>query len=238
MAIVPDDRLGKLEFYESHLTPWGASATAIGLTSAKVTALATKVEDCRKAYSAQQDAQNAAKAATQAFYDSVRDMHNAPGMGADMIETIKTFARTSDNPAVYTLAQIPPPQAPGTVPPPGTPFDFKLGLLQDGSLELTWKCDNPPGSVGTIYEVRRKATGAASPWIFVGATGIKEFVDDALPTTGSPWTYQITAVRSTARGNPAEVTVKFGVPGAGGAGFSFTTIADDEDGGQITGLAA
>jgi len=213
MGIVPTSRLGKIEFYESHLTPWAASATSIGLTAAAVTALNTLVANARKAYDDHLAAQEAAKAATNAFYDKVRLMHNAPAAGADMIQTIKTYAQTTNNPNVYVLAQIPPPAVPGATPPPGTPFDFAVGLLQDGSLELKWKCNNPSGTVGTIYEVKR-AVGAGS-FEFLGASGVKSFLDDSLPAGASPCTYRVTAVRSTARGNPAQFTVHFGVGGVG-----------------------
>lgn len=215
-GIVPSSRIGKVEFYEAHTGaggPWPSNAATIGLTAGAVTALATATANARKAYSEHLAAQDAAKAATNAFYDKVRLMHNAPGFGADMIQTIKTFAQTTNNPNVYVLAQIPPPSQGGVTPPPGTPTDFTVGLLQDGSLELKWKCGNPSGTVGTIYEVLRKiGTGA---FAFVGATGVKTFTDDSLPAGASPATYQVTAVRSTARGNPAQFTVHFGVGGPG-----------------------
>lgn len=113
-------------------------------------------------------------------------------------------------------AQIPPPAQGGTTPPPGTPFNFTVGLLQDGSLEL--KCppfglgSNPSGTVGTIYEVKRKVappfravsamgsegTSGGSPmpqFTFVGATGVKTITDDSLPSNASPCTYQVTGRR-------------------------------------------
>jgi hypothetical protein len=211
-GIVPTSRIGKVEFYEAHTTVWTANAAGIGVTPASVTALATATTNARKAYSDHLAAQAAAKAATNAFYDKVRLMHSSPGLGADMIQTIKTFAQTTNNPNVYVLAQIPPPAAGGATPPPGTPADFSVGLLQDGSLELKWKCSNPSGTVGTIYEVLRKV-GAGGAFAFVGATGVKTFTDDSLPAGASPATYQVTAVRSTARGNPAQFTVHFGVGG-------------------------
>ncbi len=37
-------------------------------------------------------------------------------------------------------------------------------------------------------------------------------------------TYQITAVRSTARGNPAQFTVNFGI---GGGGFAITSVTTE-----------
>ncbi len=61
----------------------------------------------------------------------------------------------ADDPEVYSFAQIPPPAVPGAVPPPGTPFDFRTALLQNGAVELKWKCQNPAGASGTIYEVTR-----------------------------------------------------------------------------------
>jgi hypothetical protein len=213
MSIVPDSRLGKIEFYEAHTKVWLGNAAAIGLTAGACTALDTATVNARDAYNNHLAAQAAAKSATTAFYDAVKTMHSAPGKGADMIQTIKTYAQTTNNPNVYVIAQIPPPSSGGITPPPGTPSDFTVGLLQDGSLELKWKCSNPSGTNGTIYEVLRKVgTGA---FVFVGATGVKTFTDDSLPAGASPCTYQVTAIRSTTRGNPAQFTVHFGVGGGG-----------------------
>jgi hypothetical protein len=52
-------------------------------------------------------------------------------------------------------------------------------------------------------------------------------VDDTLPIASAPVTYQITAVRSTARGNPAQYTVNFGI-GGGGGGLAIASITQDE----------
>jgi hypothetical protein len=230
MGVVPDTRLGKIEFYELHALaggPWAANAAAIGLTPAAVTTLGTLTAQARAAFNAAEAARQAAKAATQNFYDKVRAMHSGPGAGADMIEAIKNYAQTKNDPNVYTLAQIPPPATPGVTPPPGTPFDFTVGLLQNGALELKWKCNNPSGTQGTIYEVKRQLPGGTMQ--FIGASGVKSFTDDTLPGGGgaSPATYQVTAVRSTSRGNPAQFTVNFGIGGPG------LTIASVVEGGPV-----
>ena len=231
MGVVPDSRLGKIEFYEAHALaggPWAANAAAIGLTPASVTALGTLTTAARTAFNAAEAARQSAKSATQAFYDAVRAMHSGPGAGQDMIDTIRNFAETKNMPNVYVLAQIPPPAIPGdpsTAPPPGTPFEFRVSLLQNGALELKWKCNNPSGTQGTIYEVKRSIGGGALN--FVGATGVKSFTDDTLPSGSAPVTYQITAVRSTARGNPAQFTVNFGIGGPG------LTIASITEGGPM-----
>lgn len=228
MGVVPESRLGKIEFYEAHLAPWTTSAAAIGLTPASVTALGGLTTNARKAFDAAEAARQAAKSATQAFYDAVRAMHNGPGAGADMIDAIRNKAQTTNNPNVYTLAQIPPPATPGATPPPGTPFDFTVGLLQDGSLELKWKCGNPSGTQGTIYEVKRQIGGGA--FAFVGATGVRTFTDDTLPNGSAPVTYQITAVRSTQRGNPAQFVVNFGM---GGGRLTVASITEGGAGGPM-----
>lgn len=225
MGVVPDSRLGKIEFYEAHIAPWTTNAAGIGLTPAAVTALGTLTTQARAAFNAAEAARQAAKAATQNFYDKVRAMHSGPGAGQDMIDTIRVYAETKNDPNVYNLAQIPPPATPGATPPPGTPFEFTVGLLQNGALELKWKCNNPSGTQGTIYEVKRQI--GSGGFAFVGASGVRSFTDDTLPSGSAPVTYQVTAVRSTSRGNPAQFTVNFGIGGPG------MTIASVTEGGPV-----
>ena len=228
MGVIPDSRLGKIQFYESHTLaggPWATNAAAIGLTPTSVTTLATLTTQARAAYNAAESARQAAKTATQNLYDKVRALHNGPGAGQDMIDTIRLWAETKNDPNVYTLAQIPPPATPGTTPPPGTPFEFTVGLLQNGALALKWKCNNPSGTQGTIYEVKRKIGSSTGAFNFVGASGVKTFTDQTLPSSSAPVTYQIIAVRSTSRGNPAQFTVNFGI-GGGGAGLTIASVTD------------
>ncbi len=211
MPIVPENRIGQIEFYEAHLAPWATNAVAIGLTAAQVTAFTTLVESARGAYGDQQAAREAAKAATNKFYLDTTAMH---ATGADLIRAIKNKALSSGDPNVYVLAQIPPPAPPAPAPPPGTPFNYRVELLETGALKLTWKCNNPSGTGGTIYEVQRKI-GSSPEATFIGASGKKLFIDETLPGGSPQVTYIITATRSTARGNPGTFTVLFGTGGGG-----------------------
>lgn len=229
MGIVPTTRVGKLNFYEARIAPWAANAAAIGVLPAAVTALDGLAVDARKAYNDMEALRNAAKAATQVFYESIRALHSGPGAGQDMIQAIRVKAQTTNNPNVYALAQIPPPATPSTSPPPGTPSNFAVVLLQNGAIELRWKCNNPSGTQGTIYEVMRRFT-LNGPFTFIGASGTRSFVDETIPTGSAPATYQITAVRSTQRGNPAQFTVSFGVGGVGGLGISIAGVSEGEGG--------
>ena len=211
MGIVPDTRLGKIQFYEDHLTPWADNAAAIGLDLPEVANLTNLTTAARDAYNAHSAARAAAKSATQAFYDAVAAMHSSPNAGSDMIDTIKNYAQSTDDPNVYTLAQIPPPAPPGTVGPPGTPYDFRVALLQNGSVELKWKADNPEGTSGTVYEILRSDNGG--PFVFINTAGKKVFVDTTIPEGVGPMTYEITGIRSTLRGNPAQFNVRLGSAG-------------------------
>ena len=87
---------------------------------------------------------------------------------------------------------------------------------------LKWKCANPVGSVGTLYEVRRK-TGT-SAFTLLSTEGTREFTDESLPAGATGVTYEITARRTTVRGMPAQFNVNFGV-GSGG-GIFITSVTE------------
>lgn len=180
MPVIPDTRRGKIEFYSSHLETWAAHAARIGVTVAQVDALAAKVAAARAALLAQQEAEQAARAATAAFHTAAAAMH-ADGM--TLIGAIRQAAAQAGLAGgavaageVYVAAHVPPPAPKRRLPPPGRPTDVRIALLGDGTLRLTWKCRNPRGAIGTLYEIRRRdglgagvvAAGAAAG----GITGI------------------------------------------------------------------
>lgn len=214
MAIVPDSNEAKINYFASKNTPWSANAVAIGTTTGAVTALATKVSTAQARLAAVTAAREASKNATAEFNAAVRDMAAA---GADIIRQIRAKAGI-DGDGVYFLAEIPAPATPSPVPAPGTPTAFTATLNTDGSLILKWKCANPAGAVGTMYQVCRR-TGAEGQGGFeaIGGTGAKRFIDDTVPSGVPAVTYQITAMRSTAQGLPGEFTVNFGVSAGGSA---------------------
>lgn len=218
MSIVPQKSLERLEFYETHVDPWTTNAVAIGITSAAATAISVACGNTRTAYKAALAARQASKTATQAFHDELAALHT---LGMQAIELIKHKAQSTNDPSVYTLAEIPAPATPSALPPPGTPFDFRVGIEQGGAISLKWKCQNPKGSQGTLYEVRRQAQGApAGSWVFAGATGKREFLDTTLPSSlaATGVNYEVVGVRSSTRGVAAIFSVRFGVSGGGGAG--------------------
>jgi hypothetical protein len=210
MGVLPPTKIARIEFCENHNTPWSTNAVAIGTTAAAVTDLETKTTAARDAFNAQQSAQNAARAATNDFNLAVQAMTDA---AADIIKQIKTKAAISGN-GVYSLAEIPAPATPSPRPPPGPITDFVVTLDGNGALNLKWKCANPPGAGGTIYQVWRRI-GASGEFVYLGGSGSRTFLDDTLPAGSASVTYQIQGVRSTANGPWSQFNVNFGVSGAG-----------------------
>jgi hypothetical protein len=207
MAVVPNTRLQKVQFYENHITPFTSNATAIGLTSAECTDLQTKTEAARTAYNDQQAALQAAKNATATFYNMVDVMNTA---GSALIKKIRAQAETTGDPNVYTLAEIPAPPTPTPVGPLGQATDFKVALdTATGTLNTSWKCSNPRGASGVVYQVWRRL-GSDGEFDYLGGVGEKKYTDDTVPAGTAQVQYQIQAVRSTSVGPFALFIVNFG----------------------------
>lgn len=224
MPLISDKIAEKIAFYENHTTPWSTSAVAIGTTTTAVTDLTTKTTAARAAFNAQQSAQAAAKAATLTLKMAVDAMART---GSDIIKQIRAKAATAGD-GVYTLAQIPAPALPGPVGAPGTPTGFSVSLGADGTLGLKWKCANPAGAVGTIYQVWRRVNGTPSASVdfaYLGGTGTRAFTDTTLPAGSAAVTYQVQAVRSTSAGPAAQFNVNFGVSGGGSMTASVEPVA-------------
>ena len=209
-SILPTNRVDRITFFENHNPTWQTNAVAIGTTTSAVTALTTKTTAARAAYNAHVLAQEQAKAATQAYYSAVAAMTND---GTAIIKQVKAKAAVDGN-SIYTLALLPIPATPTPVPPPGTPTDFKATLETDGSIELTWKCPNPPGAAGTTYQISRR-TGATGDFVMLTTVGSRSFIDPTIPAGTPTVTYRIQALRSTAIGSAAFFIVNFGVAPGG-----------------------
>ncbi len=211
MRLIPKPIAESITFFQAHLDPWSAHADEIGTSTAAVDDLVAKTQATQAKYSAQQEALQAARAATLELHLAAKEMLRA---GSDIIKSIRARGSAEGN-SIYSLAQIPAPQDGSPLPPPGMPEKFSVELLPDGSLVLRWKCRNPAGSSGTIYQISRclAPSAAAAEFTFIGSTGSKQFIDSTLPAGGAPGgtiAYRIVAVRSTASGTPNQFNVNFG----------------------------
>lgn len=219
MPIVPETRAGKLMFYRVRVPHWAEDPAAIGLTGESVAEMQGLVDEAWEAYTAHLEAMKAARGATMRYHQAVRRMHAGAGngtgggvaCGSALLQRIKGYAQITGDNAVYARAGIDPPAKPGrpgSAPAPGTPHSFAVSLKQTGEIELTWKCDNPDGTAGTIYQVRRALDGGpATPLAVVGE---KRLVDETVPPGTKSCRYWVTALRSTGKGGETEHTVHFG----------------------------
>jgi len=220
MAVVPSSRLGKIEFYESHLAAWAANAEAIGLTPAQVLALQTLVMTARGSWLDAETARESSKASTLNFHTNTDNMAH---IGSALLSNIRSFAETSGDANVYALAQIPAPSTPAPVGPPGQPYELGIGLSQTGAVSLTWKCDNPSGASGTVYEIQRRI--GSESFRFLEIAGERAFEDGGIPAGSTGIVYQITAIRGKTRGPAAQFLVNFGTGSSSGV-----TVSDVSDG--------
>jgi hypothetical protein len=211
MPVLPQSDLQKVEFMEAHLALWTTNATAIGLTSAQVTAMSTATTAARTGFNGQQSAKAAAKAATANFHNLVRTMSD---LSSDAIKAIKLKAAQTNDPNVFVLANIPAPSPPSPTPPPKPPTDLVADPNADGTISLRWQ-----GSVAnaTFFSVWRKL-GSSTTWTNVGSTALKTFVDAAVPTSPIPASivYAVRAQRGSIISDPSvQAEVVYGGPGVG-----------------------
>jgi hypothetical protein len=212
MSVVPADIVARIQYFEAHDAPWSDHAAQIGVSAIEVAAMAARTAAARAALEEQLAAQSAAMAATLRLRLAMADMSQA---GSDIIKKIRATAAT-DGDQVYSLAMIPAPARPSPLPPPGTPTGFTFTLNPVGTLTLKWRCRNPRGAQGTIYQVSRQVEGSGA-FTFIGVSGIRRFVDETLPSGAASVIYEIVAIRSTTRGVAGRFIVNFGVGGGEGA---------------------
>mgnify|MGYP001462183983 CR=1 FL=1 len=217
MRILPKTPAQQVQRLTTLVPAWAVDPGAIGLSPERIAEIEALLSQARAAQLAAYEARNAAQAATHAFEIAtaalVRNASSAIGL-------IKATASASPDPAAVLLqAQLPDPHphgpaSPGSLPPPGTPTNFRVELLQTGSIVLSWKCDNPAGSVGTMYQVRRCVHGTSGDaFEHLALCGEKTFTDNHIPVGAGSLTYEVTAFRSTRRGQPARFNVNFGAQG-------------------------
>jgi hypothetical protein len=209
---VPDGRLNQIQWFEDRIAQWTAAPTAIGLTSAMVADFSTLLTDARNSFTATQTTRAIAKNATQDFYSKSDTMRTS---GGELVNTIKTFAQATDDPTVYTTANVSPAKDTRTpAPAPIQPFDIKTSLNNDGSVQISFKGAGP---TGTLYSVYSKPFGNPS-FTFIGQADAeaKTFTD----TTVTPGTQSVTYMVQAVRGGQVspwseQVTAQFGL-GDGG----------------------
>lgn len=225
MGTFPSRRDEFLNWCSAHDPVWSANTGAIGMTTAQASAFNKAVGDLQAAILDQEKAKQTAKAATVTSNDMEAILRT---LATENVQRIRTFAQSTNNPTVYTTAQVPAVQPPSPVGPPGTPTNFTVGLDPQGAIVVKFKCANPSASTGTTYLVRRKLPSQTS-FAFFTVVGKKTFTDDTLPSGIAQAEYSVQAQRGDSSGvASATLVVKFGT---GGDGMSFSVNENATNGG-------
>lgn len=245
MATLPTKQQDLLEFAAQHADLWDGSPTSVGLSAATVTLIKNANELATMNYNDAQAARAGSKAAT---FTSDLSMDALRAVLGDAIKTIRAFAESTNNPLVYSAAQIPPPAPPTPALPPTQATNLGAAIETTGALTISWK----PAASSTgynsstknvVYTVKRRFTtdGAFTtigvlPAVRAGTRGVTTFTDDTLPRSAASGTiqYVISAVRAltdaTLVGPDSVVfNVMLGV-GSGGGGFSIVSQGEDTSG--------
>lgn len=219
---VPSNDNQLLVWLNQHAPVWATNRANIGLSQAYTNAFTSANDDAQKSWAEWQSAKEAARAASEAWRIAKAA---ARTKAAEGVRTIRNFAESGgvDPTVVYTTAEIPAPKAPTQGVPPGQPTAVRVSLdVNTGNLKLSFKCDNPKGTSGTVYTVSRR-NNSTSPWQTVGLVSTKAFTDTSLVAGTASVQYQITAQRGGIIGSPSiPVTVSFGH--AAGTGETVATI--------------
>jgi len=214
--IVRTPRTDAIDFGIAHIEPLTSNMAAVGLQSGDISSYTLAVTKANDANIAVIQAKEALRTATGLANERWREM---TAVFTTVFGKVDAFAAASADPAnVWSLAQLPPPPTPGSLPEPGRPDSFKATLNEDGSVKLTWKCKNPHGAQGTVYFVRRRllSAGPGAPWTQVAVIGAKNWTDATIPSSSGGASYSVQAQRGGSIGlASAPFTVQFGIEGGG-----------------------
>lgn len=214
MATFPTSpRSALIAWAQAHVPVWTDQDVNIGLTEAQAQAYAAAVTAAANAFTAQEAAKNAAKAATLTANEQFSTLRR---LTSAAVRDIKTFAEDNNNPNVYVLAQIPPPAQPSPAPPPAKPSDLTVELdPSSGAITLRWKANNPRGASGTSYIIRRRLPAdPQGQFDFIGVSGSKKFVDATFIAGPDAVQYTVQGQRADSAGPVSDIfTVSFGRSG-------------------------
>ncbi|MGN6626802.1 MAG: hypothetical protein ACTHLN_09295 [Tepidisphaeraceae bacterium] len=188
--------------------------TTYGLTAADASAYSALNAAWNSAYAAATALGSRSRVLVQAKNDARKALVKK---AAELAKAITGNSAVTDTQRVALGLNVR--KKPSPVTTLGTPHTFKASLLQNGAVQVGWKCTNPRAATGTTYQVYRRVGTDGVPEI-VGLTGTKQIVDAAIPAGATSITYQVQATRSTGAGDWAQFNVTFGTAPNGGTTMS------------------
>lgn len=205
----------------AHAELWASDPGAVGLSQQQADSVRAAALAAQEAHAAALRARQAALNATAAQEQAERRLRRAV---QNAVAVIDVCAENSPSPAaVFSAARIDPPTEPKRVPAPGKVRSLTVGLDPlSGAPVLRWRGNNPRGGGSVTYIVSRMLPGERG-FSFVGTAPPsgpmrRTFIDATLPA-GVAWVrYTVQAVRGPLKGEPEQVSVRFGAAQADGGG--------------------
>ncbi len=227
MAELPNDILGKLEYFEQHIPVWASDPAAIGLTAQQVIDITSFTVAMRAAYNNASAAREESKSKTILQTEALGSM---VGFGTALIATIKAFADASGNgPAIFAAAQIDMVNPASPIDPPVVATGFITSLHNSGAIEIGWKGTT---ANGTYYTIHRRLDSETN-FALIGNASDREFTDATIPAGTPKATYYLITHRDALESGQSEhITVNLGVSGGLGS------LGDTGDASGSMGLAA
>lgn len=217
---LPTDPAEVVAFVSSRAEVWALNQASIGSTPEEVAAVEAILEEAKAAMMAVEMARDAALAATQRYYDAAKRLRAASRI---VVENAKNLAKAEGDTNVYVKARLNAPKVRARQAPlPGKPVRVELEVKTFGQVVLTWKCANPRGLHGVVYEVLRRTLDISErdgkrvvkwgPLEHIGiAGGDKRFVDATVPVGVPQVSYMIVSMHNGRKGETSnETPIQFG----------------------------
>lgn len=190
---LPSSRFARLQFMESHETPFADHQAAIGLSVETAAAFAADTASARAAWDSYVAARQAYDAARVSWYDAIAD---GTDTARSALRSINTFAKDQANPgSVYALAEIDPPKPREPLGAPGVPTDLRVELDTQGRANVRWGGSRVGG---TVFALQRRTTttgGQTGAWTTLATVPERTFIDQTTPSGVASIGYRVRAER-------------------------------------------
>lgn len=142
-----------------------------------------------------------------------------------LIDTIEAYAKTSEDPGVYSRALIDPPKPPAPREEPPQPTELATESTSDGSILFTFKVT---AGAGATFEIQRRATpleGEGAGWQHLATVGDKKHLDEAVPVGQRRVEYRVRATLSSGVASPWSIPAPFDFGNLGSEGGPMAAAA-------------
>ncbi|HYE60420.1 MAG TPA: hypothetical protein VD997_00360 [Phycisphaerales bacterium] len=197
--IIRSPRPEAVGFAQRHVGPFVSNAPLLGLSPQDAASYAAAAQEAQDALAAVDAAKQAWKLAAARAALRLRELNRQMTRCVEIIDL--TAAASPDPMALYSAAELSPPNTPGVMAAPGECTGFRAQLNSDGSLTIQWKCKNPNNAHGTIYQVLRRLPAQGGGWNAWGEyaqldlTAAKRFTDGTIPAGAGRVQYVVQARR-------------------------------------------